>query len=288
MIEARPTLKLVRSAIAVAALFVGGCDDDSVDMPTIEYVVGFNLAATSGPVGALQIEVDYLGTNGGWEGAGGSVACRWIVNASLHACNDKQSGALSCAIVDTSGFTGPTRLMECTFLSTDATVSAADFDVQVVDASGPDLAPIDARVTVTVATRPPDTTTTTDPDNPSVEYDVTFAIDEPVGATITALELEITHSGARGGWIGSGSNVDCRWLVALNGSLCIESSNEFLDCTAGDSVGFAAAGPILVCGFASPDPVVVTGDFDVRVVKATSPDIFPPHVVVLASSVTPR
>ena len=70
-----------------------------------------------------------------------------MVSASLHACNDKKGGSLSCAVVDTTGFAGPTALMECSFKSRNA-VSAGDFSVRVVDASGPDLAPVDARVVV--------------------------------------------------------------------------------------------------------------------------------------------
>lgn len=142
--------------IVSAVLALGGCGDDSDDseqLPTIEYVVGFNLGQTTEPVGALQFDVRFLGSDGEWAGAAGGVDCRWIVNAALHACNSKTPGRLACAIVDSSGFTGPTELMECSFLSDDDALTAADFDVQVVDASGTDLAPIDADVTITVDPR---------------------------------------------------------------------------------------------------------------------------------------
>jgi hypothetical protein len=122
-------------------------DPTDDDARATEYGIRFDLAAASGPVGALQVEIDYNGGGGGWLGAGGTVACRWMVSASLHACNDNRGGNLKCAVVDTTGFAAPTALMECSFKSRNA-VSAGDFSVNVVDASGPDLAPVDARVVV--------------------------------------------------------------------------------------------------------------------------------------------
>ena len=272
-----------------ASLLLGSCDDESVELPRIDYVVGFNLEPTTGPVGALQIEVEYLGANGAWAGNGGGVACRWIVDASLHACNDKDADTLSCAVVDSSGFTGPTPLMECDFLSRDDTLTAADFDVRVVESSGIDLAPIDADVTVTVDPSSPETTTTIDPDNPPQEYEVTFTIsDDGPPLLIGALQLDIGHAGARGSWIDTQDGVDCRWLVSLDIEGCNEASNRLLKCAAVSQAGFSGDGAVLSCGFASYDPVLVASDFDVAVVDASGVDLAPIEVFVFASSVTER
>ncbi len=122
-------------------------DPEEFAADATEYAIRFDLAATQGPVGALQVEIDYRGGSGAWLGAKGGVACRWMVAASLHACNDKGRSSLACAVVDSTGFTGPTPLMECSFKSKNA-VSAGDFRVDVVDSSGVDFAPIEARVVV--------------------------------------------------------------------------------------------------------------------------------------------
>jgi len=260
-----PFERLCRFLAVSTTLAVGACDDDSLPIAETRYRVAFSLEETTGPVGALQIEVTYRGNgNGGWEGAGGSVGCRWIVQASLHACNDKRGGELSCAIVDTGGFAGPTPLMECDFVATSDAVTAEDFKVKVVDASAPDLSPIDVEVTANVAKLTlASTTTTADPDNPPTEYTVTFEM-SPYRTeldVIDALQVEIVANGARGAWIGSGAAVDCTWLVDDDLAVCTKQSNSTLECAIVNTVGFAIPSPFLECGFVSSDPVVDESDF---------------------------
>lgn len=124
---------------------VNDATDD--DARATEYGVRFDLGPTQGPLGALQFDVKYHGGSGGWLGAGGGAACTWLVSAAIHACNDKRGGDLTCAIVDTSGISGPAALMECSFKSRNS-VAASDFSVNVTDASTPSLEPADARVLV--------------------------------------------------------------------------------------------------------------------------------------------
>jgi len=273
-----------------ASLALGACDDDSPDLSvTTTYTVSFDLEATDGPLGALQFDVEYLGGGrAGWLGAGGGAACRWIVQAAIHACNDKRGGNLTCAVVDTGGFTGPIRLLECEFQAIDDALTTDDFAVDVTDASTPHLAPIDAEVRVSsVVARPQSTTTTTNPNDPPEEYDVVFAVpyDSPM---IGALQLEITHDGVVGGWIGSGALVDCRWLVPGELQACNENSNQLLTCAIGSLNGFRGPLPILECGFATYESVVETSDFRVDVTDASSPDLFMLGVDVQVDSVTPR
>jgi hypothetical protein len=131
----------------VTAAAIGACDGDSPDVTsTTIYAVSFDLEATDGPIGALQFDVEYRG--GGDAGWVGGAACRWIVQAALHACNDKHHGKLTCAVVDTGGFTGPTPRLQCEFRATDDGLTVDDFDVDVTDASTTDLVPIDVHVFV--------------------------------------------------------------------------------------------------------------------------------------------
>jgi hypothetical protein len=283
-----------RPLALVAALTIGACDSDSPDVaaPTTTYTVSFDLEATDGPLGALQFDVAYRGGgDAGWVGAGGGAACRWIVQAAIHMCNNKRGGKLTCAVVDTGGFTGPIPLLECELVSTNDALTADDFEIEVTDASTPNLEPVDAGVTVSSVVAIPDpTTTTTNPDNPPDEYDVVLAIpeDEISIRPIGALQFDITHEGVVGGWVGSGGDVDCRWLVSADVSGCNEKSNRLLTCAVVSTAGFRGPRPILECGFATYEGVVDTSDFSVVVVDASAPDLFPLDVEVQVDSVTLR
>lgn len=285
---------LVRFVVLFTVLAITACDDDSPDFsgPTTTYTVSFDLEATAGPLGALQFDVEYRGGGkGGWVGAGGGAACRWIVQAAIHACNDKRGGDLTCAVVDTGGFTGPIPLLECEFRAQDDRLTVDDFDVDVTDASSPNLEPMAAQVVVSSVVAAPDsTTTTTNPDDPPEEYDVVFEIgDDRDPITITALELSISHEGVVGGWIGSGYDVDCRWLIEADTRICNEASNRELNCAVFSSSGFGGLQPILACGFATYEEVVETSDFSGRVFDISTLDgVVPDYVRVSVLSVTAR
>lgn len=99
----------------LAAVALGGCDNDSADFsaPTTTHTVSIDLEATEGPLGALQFDDEYYGEGEArWVGAGGGAACRWIVQAAIHACN-AHDDRLTCAVVDIGGFTGPIPLVAC-------------------------------------------------------------------------------------------------------------------------------------------------------------------------------
>jgi hypothetical protein len=152
--------------IVSTVLALGGCGDDSDDSEgptTISYVVSFNLEQTTGLVGALQFEVKYLGDDGDWLGAKAKVRCTWRVVAAIKSCTGKENGRMTCAIVDSHGFVGPTALMECDFISHDGEIEAADFRVSVVDALGSDLTPIDVDVTIKIDALPSVRTTDQSP-----------------------------------------------------------------------------------------------------------------------------
>jgi hypothetical protein len=253
--------------------------------------VSFDLGPTDEPLGALQFDVEYRG--GGeaeWLGAGGGAACRWIVQAAIHACNDKRGGTLTCAVVDTGGFTGPIPLLECEIVSTNDALTTDDFEIEVTDASTPYLEPVDAAVTVSsVVVSPGPTTTTTNPDEPPSEYDVVFAFggdDYPF--LFTLLQLELTHEGVVGGWIGNGADVDCRWLVPADDSVCNEVTNRQTTCIASAVDPITAVGPILECGFATYESIVETSDFSAHAADVDTPYGTPDWLHVEVRSVTPR
>lgn len=171
----------------LSSLGLGACDDDDPDLSLgTTYAVSFDLEATNEPLGALQFDVEYRGSGrAGWLGAGGGAACRWIIPAAIHACNNKGNGNMTCAVVDTGGFTGPTRLLECAFRAADDALTVDDFDVDVTDASTPNLVAIEAAVRVSsVVARPGSTATTTTANDTSNEDDVVFPV--PIALTPAA------------------------------------------------------------------------------------------------------
>jgi hypothetical protein len=106
---------------------------------------------------------------------------------------------------------------------------------------------------------------------------------------IGALQLEILHDGAGGGWLGNGVDVDCQWLVGADITGCNEQSNRVLVCAAVKTSGFSPGPDILECGFASADPIVEPSDFTIAVVDASEPDMSPiQDLYVVATSVEAR
>lgn len=249
------------------------------------------LEHTEGPLGALQFDVEYRGPGKvAWHGAGAGASCRWIIQADIHACNDKRDDLMTCAVVDTGGFTGPLPLVECELAASDEDLAASDFRVRVTDASTPSLQPIDAEVSVTsVVPIASSTTTTTNPDRPPIEYDVVFALgDEEAPFEFTLLQLELRHEGAVGAWLGTGNDVDCRWLLSADNQVCNKISNRVASCLATAVSTLSATGPILECGFSSSDDVVEPSDFSAFVSEVSTPFGTPDRVRVLVDSVTPR
>jgi hypothetical protein len=137
---------------SLAALVVACGQDDEAPPDQASFEVLFALEVSVQPLGALQFDVRYLGRSGDWAGAGAGASCAWLLDADLHACNDKGGGEMTCAVVDPEGFRGPIDLMRCGFRSNDE-VEVEDFRVRVTDASTPWLAPVRATVIVSDAAR---------------------------------------------------------------------------------------------------------------------------------------
>jgi hypothetical protein len=123
------------------------------DDPPEEYDVTFTVASDDPAtlIGALQIEVEHPGASGTWLARQNSTECRWLAEIDLQACNAGSNRLLKCAAVSSDGFAASGAILECGFASNDP-VTPDVFTVRVVDASGPDLAPIDVTVAASAVT----------------------------------------------------------------------------------------------------------------------------------------
>jgi hypothetical protein len=130
-------------------------DEDTNDpedsQPVASYDVVLTVTSDSGPVSALQFDVNHLGSSGGWQGAGSKANCRQLASVNMNTCNDKGRGRITCAMVDLGGFPTPTDILSCVFKSADE-VGIGDFSVQVIDASDPDMGVIQVDVAITAVT----------------------------------------------------------------------------------------------------------------------------------------
>ena len=114
------------------------------------YAVTFGINARTSRLGAVQFDARAKGA-GGWQGAGGAVACRNVSGAAMMACNNKGGGLLSCALIDPNGIGTPKELVTCRF-GASKPVGAGDFSVKVTDSSSPDMKPVPVSVVVTRVT----------------------------------------------------------------------------------------------------------------------------------------
>ncbi len=123
-------------------------NDPGVSRSTPSYDVTAEVLNNAGLLGALQFDINHTGASGGWQGAGGGVRCQWQTGGGLQTCNDIGGGRVRCALVEIAGIQTPTRVVTCTFKTSDS-LSASNFDVSVVDASTPDFDPASPNMAVT-------------------------------------------------------------------------------------------------------------------------------------------
>ena len=113
-------------------------EETDTDRTAHTYAVTVGVTTESGNLGALQFDVRYTGSSGGWLGAGGSAVCTADIQVALATFNDRGGSWLSAAMVDLTGFDTPGPVATCTFKSRE-TVNPGNFSVQVIDASGADV-----------------------------------------------------------------------------------------------------------------------------------------------------
>ena len=102
------------------------------------YDVTLSVVSESGPLGALQFDTLFLGTRGGWVGAGAGAACISRVDAQLYSVNDVGGGLLKAALVDLDGFPSPGPILTCMFKTGEA-LEPSSFEITTIDASPPGL-----------------------------------------------------------------------------------------------------------------------------------------------------
>jgi hypothetical protein len=266
----------------------GSCDCD----------VTFGVTNTE-TLGALQYDTNYAAANGGFDGAGGAVACTRLAG-DFAAFNDiEASSNLSSAFISAAGFTGPIDVASCGFTGNSGTPPVAgDFAITITDQSKPDFSPASATVEITdiscVCTTPSTTTTvggtTTTVGGGGTLYTVTFDLDDAV--TAGALQFEVDYAAAGGDFVGSGAGVTCTSPLSAGGAFV-----SFNDVDASTQLNFAA---VAIAGFTGPTTVAnctfdaatapTAGDFVITVVDASAPDLSPivPLPVVSVSAITPQ
>ncbi|RMF25479.1 MAG: hypothetical protein D6760_00880 [Deltaproteobacteria bacterium] len=117
-------------------------EETDLDRSASAYQVTFGVTEQVGPLGALQFDVEFLGSSGGWRGAGGNVDCSTEVPGAIAAFNDTGAGGLHAGIIVQAGIETPTPVATCVFKSRQA-VTADLFRVRVTDAADAAVNPID-------------------------------------------------------------------------------------------------------------------------------------------------
>jgi hypothetical protein len=108
-------------------------------LPSSRYLIRIGVFSTH-TFGALQIEVNYGQTTGGFEGAGGEVSCSSSIPGTINAYDDREeSSDLVLGVVHpTESFESPIEVWTCIFenLSLQDPVES-DFALTVTDAVNP-------------------------------------------------------------------------------------------------------------------------------------------------------
>lgn len=120
---------------------------------TDPFVVTLRLTASSMPLGALQLLIDYGSAPGVFEGEGAAVKCTNKVPDTLFAKNDNDAGeSLSLGFIALDGFSATIDLAECSFLG--SAPAPSDFAVTITDSTGIEGEAATATVVVEVAPAP--------------------------------------------------------------------------------------------------------------------------------------
>lgn len=136
-------------ACAVAALAAGCGDGDGSSGR--EYRVEFRVTS-SGRFGALQLEVEHLGSSGAFVGRGDKVDCVPLADAIV-ASNAMGERTLKLGMISLNGVPTPADVARCGFVTSEE-LTDESFDVEVLDASTTGGDPIDPPPAVAVSVSP--------------------------------------------------------------------------------------------------------------------------------------
>jgi hypothetical protein len=259
-------------ALALALVATSGCDDDPgllAPSPTApRYRVTFSVVSDDGLLGALQFDVEYLGSSGTFVGAGGSVSCVPRVSVHIASFNDRGDGRLSAALVDIDGFPTPAAIADCYFV-TDDDIDVGSFAITTIDAAGVGDAPLTMLPVMEVTAL--HASDGTDADPLATTYDVTVAVVSDSGV-LGALQFDVRHLGVSGGWVGAGGSVDCTpeveaALTSFNDRGAGRLSAAFVDLE-----GFGTPTDVATCRFRTREPLD-TESFDAMATDASGPSL---------------
>lgn len=111
---------------------------DSVAEPTGDpYSLTIKVSSESGTLGALQFDVQYTGSKGGFVGTADKVECESLIERALSAFTNKGGTKMTGALVSVNGFSTPQDVARCRFRSPQP-VSPGSFTITVTDASDTD------------------------------------------------------------------------------------------------------------------------------------------------------
>jgi hypothetical protein len=275
------------------------------------------VSVTSGEtLGSLQYNVDYSGAQpGGFEGSADMVSCTAspsIAGSIITFNDDEPALTLRTGIISLAGFTGPTDIATCVYLSGAATDPVpSDFTITLVDAADPSFNPQTPTLALTISNCVPgcvgpecgsgmptttSTTTTSTTTSTTVigvtpsQFDISFDVDD--AGNYGALQYNVDYTAAPGGFNGSADMVSCTAGAAIAGSIVTFNDDEgALTLRTGiiSLAGFAGPANLAVCTFDSTGATPVAGDFAITVVDASDPGLNPiaPLPSVSISSIVP-
>ncbi|HXC50911.1 MAG TPA: hypothetical protein VN634_08510 [Candidatus Limnocylindrales bacterium] len=224
MSSARFGSSLARRGLLSLALLVlaAGCGDgnrsydsspaDDTNAPVYTVTVAVTSDAN---LGALQLEVRHRGDSGGFVADGDRARCQAEVTAIM-AANVLGHGSLKVGLVSLAGFRTPATIVHCSFRTYEV-ISTQSFDVDVTDASDPNgdaVRPVPTAVVSSVVSgddHDPDYDDSCDPSWRA--YTLEISVNQSSAPRIGALQLEVTHLGDSGCFIGRGDQIDCVALV---------------------------------------------------------------------------
>ena len=132
-----------------SAMPVGDRDpgyEEEGDNPNVaSYSLDFYVQ-TAGTFGALQLDINHLGSKGGFIGRGDKVECVPLVEAIV-ASNYLGEREVKIGLISLQGINTPAAVMRCGFRSSE-NVSAGSFLIEVTDASDTESKPIEPKPTV--------------------------------------------------------------------------------------------------------------------------------------------
>lgn len=136
----------------VAAVAIAGCGNDgssNAGADVRDYSVEFSIQSAS-RLGALQLEITHLGSSGSFIGRGDKLDCVALVDAILAASYVGENVA-KIGLISLHGVVTPSAIMRCGFRTREE-LGAADFSVEVTDASDTESLPVDPVPTAVVST----------------------------------------------------------------------------------------------------------------------------------------